>query len=164
MFYMITFYRSLLNYISYLDRRSAIDFNLWAVGVKAHKLGFVYLPEGRALVIKLQNCINNNRYSTNLSDPIVLPTQDEINNVLNRYIKITRSYKRSSSPPLNISTGQSHTTLAQQFFRSKGSRIGFAVRVYEDGIELQHSPFNSYSSAQKFLGSPAFAVRGKGKR
>jgi hypothetical protein len=42
--------------------------------------------------------------------------------------------------------------LAQQFSRSKNSRKGFLVHIYENGIELINSPFSSYSKGQKAIG------------
>jgi hypothetical protein len=58
----------------------------------------------------------------------------------------------SLSSPFDVSSGLNHTLLAQKYYRDLGSRKGFQVHVYIDGVECDSSPFSSYNSATKALG------------
>lgn len=134
-------YDILLPFFDSLDFKSRkyIDYKMWSVTLKMHKLGHFYLPEGKALLIKLANSINTNRYST-AKTIIELPTEEEINNVLNL------------PNPFDLSTGKSHTTLAREFIKSKRIKGEFKVYVYKNGVEVPNSPYVSYYAVQKDLG------------
>lgn len=134
-------YDILLPFFDSLDfkSRKSIDYKMWSVTLKMHKLGHFYLPEGKALLIKLANSINTNRYST-AKTIIELPTEEEINNVLNL------------PNPFDLSTGKSHTTLAREFIKSKRIKGEFKVYVYKNGVEVPNSPYVSYYAVQKDLG------------
>jgi hypothetical protein len=69
-----------------------------------------------------------------------VPTQEQINSVF------------KLEPPFDVQSGLSHTLLAQQYYRDLGSRKGFPVHVYLNGVELELSPFPSYYAATKTLG------------
>ena len=141
------------------ESRKYIDYKLWSAALKMHKLGHFYLPEGRALLIKLArrraaappaawpgsgalpraNSINTNRYST--TDKIIeLPTKEEIDQILNL------------PNPFDLSTGKSHVTLAREFVKSKRVKGEFKVYVYQNGVDVPNSPYVSYYAVQKDLG------------
>lgn len=66
--------------------------------------------------------MNSNRYFSDLSDLIEL---DEIKSLL----KI--------EPPFDIYSGKSNFILAKEYSLSKGSRKGFKVYVYKNGLEIK---------------------------
>jgi hypothetical protein len=105
-----------------------------------HKFGYYVLPEGKALLLRIASSIRKNGYSTNPEGPAIVPTQEQLNSVF------------KLEPPFNIQSGLSHTLLAQQYYRDLGSRKGFSVHVYLNGIELELSPFPSHNTATKILG------------
>ena len=92
----------------------------------------------RKLLLKLSNNMNSNRYFSDLSDLIEL---DEIKSLL----KI--------EPPFDIYSGKSNFILAKEYSLSKGSRKGFKVYVYKNGLEIKGSPFDSFRSGVKALSS-----------
>jgi len=105
-----------------------------------HKFGHYLLPEGRNLLIKIASSINKFRYSTAKGGAAVGPTLEILNTVLD------------IDAPFNVESGLSHTLLAQQFSLARGSRKGFPVYVYVNGVEIESSPFPSYYAASKALG------------
>lgn len=66
--------------------------------------------------------MNSNRYFSDLSDLIEL---DEIKSLL----KI--------EPPFEIYSGKSNFILQKEYSLSKGSRKGFKVYVYKNGLEIK---------------------------
>ena len=54
--------------------RKFVDFQLWSVAIKIHKLGYFYTTEGRNLLVKIAFSTNKFRYSTN-TDGLVTPPQ-----------------------------------------------------------------------------------------
>ena len=48
-------------------------------------------------------------------------------------------------PPFNIKSGKSHFILAKEFAIKKGSRLGYNLHIYKNGVEISGSPFSSYS-------------------
>lgn len=120
------------------ESRKYIDYKLWSAALNMHKRGHFYLSEGRALLIKLANSLNKNRYST-AKIVINIPTDEEINLILNL------------SDPFDLSTGKSHTTLAREFVKSKKIKGEFKVYVYKNGVEVPNSPYESYNAVQKDL-------------
>lgn len=104
-----------------------------------HKLGYYFLDEGRELILNISNTINKNRYTTN-PRLVPLPTKTEI-------LKVT-----SLIAPFDITTGLDHTKLAQSYSRSLGSRKGFSVHIFENGVEILNSPFSSYNKGHQAIG------------
>jgi hypothetical protein len=86
--------------------------------------------------LKISKCTNKARY--NNSDINVSVTQEEID------------YIFKIKAPFDNINNKSHTKLAQEFTRKKGSRGGFKVFVYKNGTFL--CMFKSYNLAQKELG------------
>lgn len=134
-----------------LQARKYIDYYMWSIVLNCHKLGYIYTPEGRELVVEISNCINKKRYSTN-EMAAKLPDQK----------KIDELFKKPA--PFNIYAAElSHEEKAKSFAIKKGSRQGFKVYVYEKVdaqarsapgptlIQVKGSPFNSYNAAQKTL-------------
>jgi len=89
--------------------------------------------------MKIISSINDNRYSTNPNGPVLLPQIEEIEAIF----KLPK--------PFDLSLGLSHTELAKKYFRERGSRKGFKVYVYKEGVEVKGEPFSSYNQAQKVL-------------
>jgi hypothetical protein len=54
--------------------------------------------------------------------------------------------------PFNILSGLNHFSLAKAYANSQGSRKGFKVYIYENGKEIEGSPFNSFRSRGKAIG------------
>jgi len=66
-----------------LQSRKYIDFGLWCVVLKLHKLGYFYIKDGRQLVVEISNCINKKRYSTN-ENSVTFPSQEQIDKIFNQ--------------------------------------------------------------------------------
>lgn len=98
-------------HLDFFHSRKKIDFILWSTVVSLNKTGLIYTQEGKILLEKLSTNFNQRRYSnSNITSPIKLVTQDEINQVL-------------SLPPLwDLNSGLSHVKLVMKnlsFIRRK---------------------------------------------
>ena len=100
--------------------------------------GYHNIPNGREILLKLSNNMNSKRYFSDLSDFI---EEDEIKNLF----KI--------EPPFDIESGKSQFILAKEYSLTKGSRKGFKVYIYKNGVEIKGSPFDSFRSGVKALSS-----------
>jgi hypothetical protein len=122
-----------------LKSRKFIDYKLWIIVLKLHKLGYFYLKEGRELTVEISNCINKKRYSTN-EIMAVFPSEEKLKKLFDQ------------EAPFKYYIETNHEEKAKKFAREKGSRQGFKVYVYDEKKELIiGSPFGSYSAAQKIL-------------
>lgn len=81
--------------------------------------------------------MNTKRYFSNIFDIFDLSEIEEL-------FKI--------EPPFNIYSGKSHFILTKEYFQVKGSRSGFKVYIYKNGLEIKGSPFPSYSQGGKAIG------------
>ena len=54
-------------------------------------------------------------------------------------------------PPFDIHSGKSHFNLAKEYSLTKGSRKGFKVYIYKNGVEIKGSPFDSFRLGAKAL-------------
>ena len=98
--------------------------------------GYHNLPNGREILLKLSNNINSKRYFSDLSDFI---EADEIKNLFR------------IEPPFDIYSGKSNFILAKEYSLYKGSRKGFKVYIYKNGVEIKGSPFDSFRSGGKAI-------------
>jgi hypothetical protein len=101
--------------------------------------GYYTMPEGKAMINKIIKNSNNNRYSTNV-DKFSAINIDEIKSLF------------EIKPPFDIQTGISHFNLAKNFSISKGSRKGFKVHIYKNGVEITGSLFSSFRLGGKAIG------------
>ena len=115
--------------------RKLIDFNFWVIAIKLHIYGYYLIPEGKSLLLKISQCTNKQRYGKDDINNSFL--QEEIENIF----KI--------EPPFDLNLGKSHTLLAQEYSRKRGSRLGFEVYVYKNDNYM--GKFSSYNEAQKQL-------------
>lgn len=129
--YIYPFFR----YLSFYSRKG-IDFSIWSLVLYIFIYGYHNLPSGREILLKLSNKINSKRYFSDLSDFI---EADEITNLF------------SIRPPFDIHSGKSHFNLAKEHSLTKGSRKGFKVYIYKNGVEIKGSPFDSFRSGGKAL-------------
>ena len=90
----------------------------------------------RKLLLKLSNNMNSKRYFSDLSDLIDL---DEIKSLF------------EIEPPFDIYSGKSNFILAKEYSLYKGSRKGFKVYIYKNGVEIKGSPFDSFRSGGKAI-------------
>jgi hypothetical protein len=81
--------------------------------------------------------MNSKRYFSNLSDVIDV---EEIENIF------------TMDPPFDIHSGKSHFILAKEYSLSKGSRKGFKVYIYKNGVDIKGSPFYSFIFCGKAIG------------
>lgn len=116
--------------------RKSIDFAIWCLVLYLFILGYHNLSSGKEILLKLSNSMNSNRYFSDLTDLIEL---DEIKSLL----KI--------EPPFDIYSGKSNFLLAKEYSLSKGSRKGFKVYIYKNGLEIKGSPFDSFRSGGKAI-------------
>jgi hypothetical protein len=121
--------------------RKFIDFQYWALVLHLTKYGYCYTSKGRALIFAIGKYINNGRYSTNPGGPITPPSTDLINEVL------------SSSPLVELTQGMTHIQLARARVTAKG-KSSYTVYVFDNGVLVEGSPFNSYADAQEAIGVP----------
>ena len=131
--YIYPFFRGLSFY-----SRKAIDFSIWGLVLYIFIYGYHNIPNGREILLKLSNNMNSKRYFSDLSDFI---EEDEIKNLF----KI--------EPPFDIESGKSQFILAKEYSLTKGSRKGFKVYIYKNGVEIKGSPFDSFRSGVKALSS-----------
>ena len=131
--YIYPFFRGLSFY-----SRKAIDFSIWGLVLYIFIYGYHNIPNGREILLKLSNNMNSKRYFSDLSDFIEV---DEIKNLF----KI--------EPPFDIESGKSQFILAKEYSLTKGSRKGFKVYIYKNGVEIKGSPFDSFRSGVKALSS-----------
>ena len=130
--YILPFFQN-LNFYS----RKKIDFLIWSIGLFLFIYGYVHLPKGKELLLKLSNSMNSKRYFSDLSDFIDVQ-------------EITELFE--SEPPFNIHSGKSHFILTKEFYQLKGMRYGFKVHIYQNGVEIPGSPFASFTQGGKAIG------------
>jgi LAGLIDADG endonuclease len=139
---------ALYDYLAYylinmpFQTRKSVDFIYWCLALHFHKFGYVYLPEGRAALVSIGNYINTNRYSTALNT-VPEPSLSSIKRVLNLFL------------PVSLTPEMSHLILAQTFAGHVKSR---QVWVYNNGVLIKGSPFDTYASAQEAIGLSRISV------
>ena len=116
--------------------RKRIDFTIWSLVLYLFILGYHNLPKGKEVLLKLSNSMNSKRYFSDLSDLIDL---DEIKSLF------------EIEPPFDIYSGKSNFILAKEYSLYKGSRKGFKVYIYKNGVEIKGSPFDSLRSGGKAI-------------
>nr|YP_010470484.1 LAGLIDADG endonuclease [Inonotus hispidus]UVF37972.1 LAGLIDADG endonuclease [Inonotus hispidus] len=124
------------NKIKFLSRKG-VDFKIWGLGLFLIVHGYYNTPQGKTILLKLSNIMNSKRYFSNVIDFLDL---EEIQTLFD--IK----------PIFDIHSGKSHFTLAKEYSLQKGSRKGYKVYIYKDGIEIPGSPFYSYREGGKAIG------------
>nr|QVG61570.1 hypothetical protein [Rhizoctonia sp.] len=130
--YVLPFFQN-LNFYS----RKKIDFIIWSVGLYLFIYGYTNLLKGKALLLKLSNNMNSKRYFSDLSDFVDVQEIKELFQM---------------QPPFDIHSAKSHFILAKEYSLLKGSRFGFKVHIYQNGVEIKGSPFASYSQGGKAIG------------
>ena len=129
--YIYPFFRDLSFY-----SRKGIDFSIWSLVLYIFIYGYHNLPEGKKLLLKLSNNMNSKRYFSDLSDFI---EEDEIKTLF------------KMEPPFDIHSGKSHFILSKEYSLFKGSRKGFKVYIYKNGVEVKGSPFDSFRSGGRAI-------------
>jgi LAGLIDADG endonuclease len=119
--------------------RKGLDFKTWSLILYLIVSGYHVLPEGKTLITKLIQSSNHRRYTT-AKNKFSLIDNQEITSLL------------AIDPPYNIHSGLSHFNLARIYSISKGSRKGFTVYIYKDGVEIPNSPFKSFNQGGKAIG------------
>ena len=116
--------------------RKGIDFIIWCLVLHLFIFGYHNLPLGKQVLLNLSNSMNSKRYFSDLSDLIDT-------DAIKRLLEI--------EPPFDIFSGESNFILAKNYALSKGSRKGFNVYIYKNGIEINGSPFDSFRSGGKAI-------------
>ena len=111
--------------------RKGIDFIIWCLVLHLFIFGYHNLPLGKQVLLNLSNSMNSKRYFSDLSDLIDT-------DAIKRLLEI--------EPPFDIFSGESNFILAKNYALSKGSRKGFNVYIYKNGIEINGSPYDSFRS------------------
>ena len=119
--------------------RKLVDFQYWALVLHLHKFGYFYMPEGRALVLAISKYINEGRYSTNPTGPVLAPRNTDILDLL------------SSTTLVELTPEMTHTMLARAFTIAKG-KSSYQVWVYDGGLLFKGSPFATYADAHEAIG------------
>lgn len=126
--------------------RKYIDYKLWKIIVLIHKMGYIFMPEGRQLVVKISYLINSNRYST--SPNYNMNINKDINDIFDLYAPNLFSL----APPFDLSQNITHSDLTKIYSKAKQKLGGNIVYVYKNGELLDGSPFLNYSQAHRALG------------
>ena len=124
--YIYPFFRD-VNFYS----RKGIDFSIWSLVLYIFIYGYHNLPEGKKLLVKLSNNMNLKRYFSNVIDFLDI---EEIQSLF------------EIKPIFDIHSGKSHFILCKEYSLFKGSRKGFKVYIYKNGVEVKGSPFDSFRS------------------
>lgn len=143
-YYVIPFFET-LNFFS----RKSVDYEWWVISVFIHKLGYIYLPEGKQIALQISSSTNKYRYSTsdslNKKGRACAPNIESIMDLFKQ------------TPPFDISSGRSHLELVKDYTIAKGGRKGFTVYIYEcnstsDLKEMKGSPYSTYGDGHEILG------------
>ena len=129
--YILPFFKN-LQFFS----RKGIDFSIWCLGLHILINGYNHLFKGKELLLKLSNNMNSKRYFSDISELLDIQDLKEL---------------FDTQPPFDIYSGKSHFVLAKEFHAKKGSRRGYKVYVYKNGIQIKESPFHSYRDCCKVL-------------
>lgn len=97
-------------------------------------------PGGRPFLLTIAGYMNSNRYTTNPKGVPSAPDYGLLYNLL------------SGPSPINPNSNLTHEVLTRELSVAKGARQGYGVHVYENGVEVQGSPFNTYAAANVYLG------------
>lgn len=125
-----------LSNLSFYSRKN-IDFSIWSLGLFIFIFGYHNLALGKKILLNLSNNMNSKRYFSNLSDFLDLKVLQELFNI---------------EPPFNIFSGKSHFSLAKDNSKAKGSRHGFKLYIYKNGVAIEGSPFDSFIKGGKAIG------------
>jgi hypothetical protein len=109
-------------------------------------MGYIFMPEGRQLVVKISYLINSNRYST--SPNYNMNINKDINDIFDLYAPNLFSL----APPFDLSQNITHSDLTKIYSKAKQKLGGNIVYVYKNGELLDGSPFLNYSQAHRALG------------
>lgn len=118
--------------------RKETDFKLWTIVLLLFKKGYYYSPLGKNLIMKIINNINKKRYTTSKNSLIESDFTD---------LTLLGIFKISPIIKENPYKFKSHTELVREYVKNTKKK----VYVYENGIEVPNSPFNSYNEAQNYL-------------
>lgn len=89
------------------------------------------------MLLKIFNNMNSKRYFSNNIDLFKI---EEIESIFNL------------NPPFDLFSRKKHFILAKKYVLAKGSRKGFKLHIYKNGIEIKGSPFISYRAGCKAIG------------
>lgn len=132
-------------YCIFKQTRKAIEFDYWCLILHGHKLGYIYLPEGRTLAYKISLFTNKGRYSTNINR-VEEPTSIEISKVLE--LKL----------PIELKPEMLHTDFSKLIARSLKQE---AIWEYDKGVLLNDKPFISIASAMVAIGYSKSSIAGR---
>jgi hypothetical protein len=136
--YIFPFFQNLQFY-----SRKKIDFIIWSIGLFLFIQGYINTSKGKNMLLKLSNNMNSKRYFSNIFD---IFDGEEIEELF------------KTEPPFNIRSGKSHFILTKEYSQLIGSRSGFKVHIYKNGLlpygelEIKGSPFSSYTKGGKAIG------------
>ena len=130
--YILPFFKNLE-----FKSRKGVDFKYWEVAVKLRSLGYTTLPQGKKLLVEINNYINK-RYTTTIN---VAEAPKDINKIF------------ELPPVYDLSLGLSYKAYSDLTKVNKGGFVGYGVNVYENGKLIKGSPFSSYTKAALALGS-----------
>ena len=129
--YIFPFFQNLKFY-----SRKKIDFIIWSTVLFLFMFGYNHTSKGKIVWLKLFNIMNSKRYFSNILDILDVIDLKDIFNI---------------EPPFNIQSGKSHFILTKEYFQSKGSRLGFKLYIYKNGVEIIGSPFPSFTQGGKAI-------------
>jgi hypothetical protein len=101
--------------------------------------GYHRIKEGKSILFKISKATNKYRYNNRKNNNVKLPTDKEI------------EYLFSLSPIYSENKKLTYNQLIKEYSVKINSRKGYIVYVYENGKEINLSPFLSYRSASKIL-------------
>lgn len=119
--------------------RKKFDYEMWVIAINIRLKGYNLIKEGKNILDRISKSTNKYRYSNYKSNKIILPTNDEINNLF------------SLPSVYNAGNNKSYKEQILDYAIKRKRRKGYIVYVYVNGEEINLSPFRSYSLANKEL-------------
>jgi hypothetical protein len=167
--YIVPFFESMK-----FRSRKSLDFYLWSIAIKIRIYGYHTLKEGKYILTQISEGTNKFRYNrfTSRKETNIFKSREVTRDVTPLPSVISKNIEENtlflgkeidnlfSMPPIFNQNGHSsHLEQALLHARRNSSRKGYPVYIYENGIEMDISPFSSYASATKNIGLDSNVIR-----
>lgn len=133
--YIVPFFSSLK-----FKSRKELDYKMWVLAMNIRMKGYHLTKEGKTVLLKIAKGTNKYRYSNCKNNNIELPSVEEIRNLF------------SKPTPFSDDTKLTYKDQISNYALKHNRWRGYSVFVYEEGKEIDQSPFSSYKFATKMLG------------
>jgi hypothetical protein len=134
-------YKNIVPFFSSMVFKSSkkLDYEMWIHAINLRIKGYHHIKEGKMILMKISKGTNKYRYSNYKHIKTILPTDNEINNLF----LLPAIYSDIK--------GLTYKEQIREYALKTKRRKGYLVYVYEDGKNIEMSPFSSFSLATKTL-------------